>query len=451
MGYNGKLAGIMTESFEANAGEDTLQDCQDVVISQDSKIESRHGINSTSISLLTSTLPYDAPSANVSIYKIPFSDAFRVATGYAKKYVILSALKMEELASSANLNDGLLIANSAIFATSLPKPLAFSFGQSFYIMGSEGLQEMQREIINSSAAGIKKTINWPAFNDINIETFQDTNDFSTNWFNVDQKVGIRFTYVWNTSYNDETPREVESAPSQVFEVLHPMALRTQAAGSGIADTIKDQSRIRVRIGENFNTTIPTYVPFVTSESNGRRFNIRIYRTAQVPIGQKLPTEYAIACPDIELGDSTLFSFADSARISVANDTIDFGATNAARWKNGDLFKYISATPIGGLTTNALYYLGQKSGNLYKIFNSPLVTAPINITSTTAVLQNLVRVYEADITVNDDALGGLPKLYTNPNQDGEVNSNLPPPIANSLIEYKNHLVVANIREPLRAYI
>lgn len=454
MSFNPSLKGLNTEVTPQSAGEDSLLDVADMVISQTDKLESRHGIDVQTIANLSS---YNATNANVSVFKIPFSSAFATSSGFATKYVLLSGgnSAQQELVTPNTFAALSLSATSTLPTVYTQKPLGFTFDQSFYIVGANGWQEMKTDVLDSGATGVKKIIQWPPFTDINIETFQDTLDFSANWLDINKKVGIRLTYVWNTRYNDETPREVESEPSQIFEVLHPMALRTQVANSEVSTTVKDKSRIRLRIGSNFSAGTTYFDNYVTSASNGRKFFIRIYRTRQVDISEALPTEYFTAFPDIEIGGSTRYEFDTSANPGLVNTTtdyVDFGSAEAANWKNGSYFRYATnGTEISPLVANTSYYLGNKSGTSYQIFSSNLLTNPINLTSVGAADQFFIRVYEANLTVNDDGIQTLPQLYTNPNLDGEPNRNSIPPIAESVVEYKNYHVAANIREPLRAYV
>lgn len=451
MSYVSGLKGLLTEKNPADAGESTLQESQDMVISQDSKLESRHGVN---VQKIEGLVTYSVTNSNISIFKIPFSSTFATSSGYLSKYVILTGATnlMQELATPNTFSNLTILNDSPFLPTSVAKPIGFTFDQSFYIVGSTGWQEMKLDTLASGTTGVKKVINWPPFSDISIETFQDTLDFSANWLDINKKVGIRVSYVWNTRYNDETAREVESGPSQIFEMLHPMALRTQVSGSSVAATIKDKSRIRLRIGESFTSSIDPFFEFHAGENNGRKFFIRIYRTKQVGISEALPTEYFTAFPDIDVGGTAKYSFANDSLVSSASDTIDFG-TQSGDWKNGSLFRYAALSNlIGGLTSGSLYYLGNKVGTTYQVYMNNLLTSPINLTAPIGnTAQHIIRAYEANLTVNDDGIQTLPQLYTNPNLDGEANRNALPPIAESVVEYKNYHVVANVRDPLRAYV
>jgi hypothetical protein len=452
MAFNPSLKGLNTEVTPQSAGEDSLLDVADMVISQTDKLESRHGVN---VQTIPNFFQYSASNANVSVFKIPFSTEFATSSGYTTKYVLLSGASstFTELVTSGNFASLVYAAGSSLPVTYTRKPLGFTFDQSFYVVGANGWQEMKIDTLDSGLTRVKKVIQWPPFTDINIETFQDTQDFSANWLDIDKKVGIRLTYVWNTRYNDETPREVESEPSQIFEVLHPMALRTQVTGSGVTNTIKDKSRIRIRIGENFTPFIRPFEEYSSLFSRGRRFYIRVYRTKQVDINEALPTEYFTAFPDIEMGVIAQQAFDTSSTPSLVNTTTDYlnFETQVNNWKNGSLVKYVTTGTGIGLDNNGLYYLGQQSGTSYRFFNTPLLTNHNNLTSVGSGTQYIIRVHEANLTVNDDGIQSLPQLYTNPNLDGEPNRNSIPPIAESVVEYKNYHVAANIREPLRAYI
>lgn len=438
MSFSNRMKGLLTEVASQVAGEDTLLDCQDMVISQEGKLESRHGANVQSIPDVYS---FHTNSA-VSVFKIPFSDDFATSSGYAGKYVsLVKSQIMQEMPYTTGLTTIGAINDSSIVSDYTTKPIGFTFDQSLYIIGQEGWQEMKIDALDSTDN--KKIINWPTFRDISIETFQDTLDFSANWFDINKKVGIRLTYVWNTRYDDQTPREVESEPSQIYEVLHPMALRNQAGGTTV---FKDQSRIRLTIGKT--GTLAQYTFFAENIAAGRKFSIRVYRTKQVNINEALPTEYFQAFPDIEIGKTLFYGFS-AGSVNTANDTIDFLSTTIANyWKNGQAVKFVGT--MAPLIDNTIYYLGNKTGTTYQLFTTPLVSSnPINLTAAAAA--NLYRVYEANLTVNDDGIISLPQLYTNPNVDGEVNANAIPPVANSVVEYKNYHVAADIREPLRAYI
>lgn len=451
--YQSGVKGLFTEANPQDTPPETMKDCQDVVISRDNLAESRHGINTQALQLVSgtwNTAAYEYLDAKHTIFEAKFDTPI---SGYDRKYITLSPNGTQELVipTGGNLTSSLLQYISSPSFVNTGKPIGFTFDQGIYAVTDLGWVEMKKDELNSAIT--HKIIDWPPFSDINIETFQDTQDFSANWLDINKKVGIRISYVWNTRYNGDLPREVESEPSQIFEVLHPMALRTQQAGSTFASTIKDRSRIRVRIGESFNQSFLPFNRYTTSQAYGRKFSIRIYRTRQVNINEALPTEYFQAAPDIPIGDSSSYVFANDSLVSSFNDTIDFGTTNAPRWQNGALFKYVNVSgPIGGLTSGSLYYLGAKNGTLFQVFNSNLLTLPINLTAPVGnFAQYLIRVYEANLTVNDDGIISLPQLYTNPNIDGTANSNAVPPIAKSVIEYKNYHVAANIREPLRSYI
>lgn len=453
--YQSGIKGLFTEANPQDTPPETMKDCSDVVISRDNLAESRHGINARPLALVSGTWytpSFEFANGEHTIFEAKFDAP---VSGYDRKYVLLSSVGgMGEYSvpTGGNLSSSL---NQATSGTPgfVNKPIGFTFDQSIYLVGTLGWMEMKKDVLDSSVAGIQKIIQWPPFTDIDIDTFQDTLDFSANWFDINKKVGIRFTYVWNTRYNDEQPREVESEPSQIFEVLHPMALRTQTASSTIANTMKEKSRIRIRVGESFTQSILPFADYVTGANNGRKYSLRVYRTKQVDIAEALPTEYFQAFPDIELGGSTRYAFANDTLVSSASDTIDFGATESTYWKNGSLFKYrASSNLIGGLTQDSFYYLGNQSSTTFQVYSSNLLTSPINLTAPTGnTAQYIIRVYEANLTVNDDGIVSLPQLYTNPNIDGAANSNTIPPIATSVIEYKNYQVAANIREPLRAYV
>lgn len=454
MSYSSGIKGLNTEGFAPNLGEDTLLDCQDLVISQEAKLESRHGLN---VAAMSNFSAYNATSANISIFKIPFSADFATSSGYVQKYVVLTGTDatMAESRSTGNLDTSMVVSSSTFLSTYTKKPLAFTFDQSFYIVTSQGWQEMKIDTLDSGGSAVKKIIDWPPFVDISMETFQDTLDLSTNWLDIDKKVGIRVTYVRNARYNDETPREIESAPSQTFEILHPMAIRTQTTGSTIASTTKDKSRIRLRVGaNNFSQTNPIFASYVTSASNDRKYSMRIYRTKQVAIAESLPTEYFQAVPDIELGASTFYQF-NKAQLDDTTNRIDFGA-DFSKWKTGDICKIIDPLSIISGVGSFIYYLGIPSGTTFQLFRTPLYDSTnvqdflVPPTPNTGPIY-IVRLYEANATVNDDGIITLPQLYTNPNQDGAESANANPPIAESVVEYKNYHVAANIREPLRAYI
>jgi hypothetical protein len=457
--YKSGLKGLVTESNPQDTPMDTMKDCSDVVVARDGTVESRHGLDTRS-AIRTSgtwTSEFDIGRSLLSVYKIQFDSS---VSGNTLKYVVLNRWTGEivEMSSPLDFQQSLTV-NKNVFETTgmSTNPIAFPFKESLFIMTGNGLNEVKKDVLSSTTA-IQKLVQFPPFSDIQIDTFQDTFDLSANWLEIGKKVGIKLTYIWNNTYSDDTPREIESSPSQNYEVLHPMALRTQSAGSTISNTLVDKSRIRVRIGTEFN---PSYVPFtnyVTNNNNGRKFFLRVYRTKQVNINEALPTEYYQAFPDMELGATTSVNVL-SSNVDTSTDLINF-TTDGSYWKNGDVLRYFGGTltDIGGLVAGTvddsdIYYIGNKTSTSFQIYPNSLLgtTGAINLISTGSGTQRFIRVYEANLTVNDDAIATLSQLYTNPNQDGDVNANAVPPIAKSIVQYKNYSVAANIREPLRAYI
>ena len=446
--YIAGLKGLLTENNPADSDMSTMLDCQDVVASQDNSIESRHGVN---VDVLTAASGgwgtiFNVTNSNMSVFKVKF-DTTTNSNNY--KYVTLngSTSVMTDMNTVKDLSTTLTLNTSVMPTTYTSKPLGFTFDQSLYIVTANGWQEMNKDLQSSSVG--KKYIRFPGLVDINIDTFQDILEPSSNWLDVSKKVGLKFSIIWNTRYNNETPREVESEPSQIYEVLHPMALRTEVLGSTIANTLYTKSRIRVRIGSDLTDEV--FPEFYRGVSNGRRFFIRVYRTRQVEIAEALPTDYYQAFPDVEFGPTGKLVF-HSPEVNTGTEFINFQGLSDD-WKNGDLVKYRAVSLAGGLTQGGLYYLGNKTGSSFQLFNTNMIgtTGAVDITSQGGANQMFIRIYQMNLTVNDDGILSLPQLYTNPNQDGDVNSNTIPPIAKSVVQYKNYHVAANIREPLRAYI
>lgn len=347
--YQSGIKGLFTESNPQDTAPETMQDCNDVTISRDNLAESRHGINTQKITRSSGNWDgvFIQANSKLSVFKIDFDF---LGLGAVRKYVLLGegSTGMRELNTSTDLTGTITFASSSIPTTYTGKPIGFTFDQSFYIVGATGWQEMSKNILNSGATGVKKTIQWPTIKALTINNVTDSNVPANNWLQPGKRVGIRLTYVWNTRYNDELPREVESYPSSIYEFDYVQSFQP---------TIAPNSFIRVAL------SAASYNGYTTN-INGRRFYLRVYRTKAVNIGEALPTEYFQAHPD-----------------------------------------------------------------------APLSEIPTNF----------------DLTLNDDGIIALPQLYTNPNLDGEANSNTVPPIAQSVTEYKNYFVAANIREPLRAYI
>lgn len=293
MAFNPSLKGLLTEVTPQSAGEDTLLDVSDMIISQTDKLESRHGVNIQTIANLSS---YNATNANVSVFKIPFSSAFATSSGFTTKYVLLSGgnSSQQELVTPSTFVGLSLSATSALPTVYTQKPLGFTFDQSFYVVGANGWQEMQTDVLDSGATGVKKIISWPKFYNLSGRVTTDNTFLYNNWLSPGFKVGIRYTFVRETSYNENSSRLIESDPSAIQEI--PYIQNT----SNFSSSILSAKGYIVYTINNFFTDFTTNI-------NNRKYYLRLYRTKAVPVTETLPTEYFQTYEDILITSAVVFT------------------------------------------------------------------------------------------------------------------------------------------------
>lgn len=467
--YRPGLRGLFTETNSQDAGESTLKVAENVNVNQDGKVESRHGLNRsffTSSNLVANDFRYDISS--MSVFKLPHKTSL---TGKNWQYVILNDQSVNVSNVIVSVVEDNLTENPTFEGVTAPynvdlekKPVAFNFDQSFYISTPRGW--VQNHVENFSATvptNNYKIINWPNFTNIHVEPIQDTYDFSKNWLGNDSKLGVRLTYLWNARYNDEEPRIIESAPSQEFEVYHMISKTTY---TGI-NTVQEFSKIRVLVGYNptdalgGNQGLANYGP---DYAGGRSYAIRVYRTKSVGIRDRLPPDYRQAAQDVAITDPILVNDATSGPVNFITDSgkvylrllpnID---VRTDKLKSGMpiVFKWNGTPLIAGINENQVYYLGENlisaGPGWWTIMNTPYsFNTPLVISSLFNLVYTWRNLIEIELSVNDDALLELPPLYTNIYEDGTQNSNMIPPIAESVENYKGYTIAGNIRDPLRAY-
>jgi hypothetical protein len=304
--YQSGIKGLFTEANPQDTPPETMKDASDVVVLRDNLAESRHGVNAQGITRSTGnwSSSFSVASSKLTVLKVDFDEA---QSGNVRKYVLLSSGSsgMQELNTVSDLTGTITTNLSSMPVTYTQKPIGFTFDQSLYIVGAEGWQEMKKDTLDSGATGVKKLIEWPKFYNLNGFLQTDSVFSYNNWLSPGKRVGLRYTFLRETSYNENTSRLVESEPSSIQTILY-----AQNTANFSSTTLSSKAFISFALNNFFTDFL--------SNVNGRKYYLRIYRTKSVDISESLPTEYFQAYQDILIEPSIVLS---TIKLTINDDGI----------------------------------------------------------------------------------------------------------------------------------
>ena len=360
--YISGVSGLLTEPNPADSPSNTLTEAENVIIDQNGKVQARHGLNIQEQDKTTpvagSSVPWQIEQVNrkfdentTTLYGGSFTehlfDNIMYSSFYENSGIFFKLFELKN--SDDDILTGYLVKqpnnqyapflseNNYSYNFVIDQGLTdtsyiyyklnndtgkiekaekinyreitdiFNTKTSTYIQTEDGLAESNVDDLFRPTEDRFFTIQWPAYPVLNYTIVKS--DLYENWLKAGQRCGVRFTFYREMGYTDnQTNLEVyESAPSRIYEILN-------TGEDGIIKLSLDFSA--VLDSDDFKR----YNLF-TRFNNGRKFGIKIYRTAttnllddnfkSIPLGD----EY-FQCYDTIPFDSLFTSSFDLSSVSL---------------------------------------------------------------------------------------------------------------------------------------